>query len=127
MAKKTTKKTAIKGKTLKKLDSLNQTHGKEETFEPTTLEQVWGDDGTAKYSTMDDSNYEDQLNDMDKADIQSHAAQVGVIPVDNTELLKQKLMKEFHKHVNQYRRPTGPNDKNSLPSEEVQKILREGK
>ena len=127
MAKKTTKKTAIKGKTPKRLDKLSQTHGKEETFEPTTLDQIWGDDGTAKYSTMDDSDYEGQLNDMDKADIQTHASQVGVIPVDNTELLKQKLMKEFHKHVNQYRRPTGANDKNKRPSSEVQKILREGK
>ena len=127
MAKKTTKKTSIKGKTSKKLDSMSQTHGKEEKFEPTTLDQIWGDDGLAKYSTMEDSVYEQQLNDMDKADIQSHAAQVGVIPVDNTELLKQKLMREFYKHINAYRRPTTATENNKPPSDEIEKILREGK
>lgn len=127
MAKKTTKKTGIKGRASGKLDELSQTHGKEEKFEPTTLDQIWGDDGMSKYSTMDGVSYEEQLNNMDKADIQSHASKVSVIPVDNTELLKQKLMKEFYKHVNAFRRPTGSADSNEAPSQEIQKILGEGK
>ena len=28
---------------------MQQTHGKVETFQPTTLDQIWGDDGTGKY------------------------------------------------------------------------------
>ena len=127
MAKKINKKTSIKGKSKKKLEKLSQTHGKEDSFQPTTLEQVWGDDGLAKYSTLDSSEYEAKLLHMDKADIQSHASKVGVIPVDNTELLKQKLVKEFHKHVNQYRMPSQSGQTPEPPSEKVRQILQEGK
>ena len=43
-----------KKKTAKKTKKMQQTHGKVETFQPTTLDQVWGDDGTGKYSTNDE-------------------------------------------------------------------------
>jgi hypothetical protein len=123
MAKKTTKKTA-KGK---KLDNLAQTHGKEERFQPTSLEQIWGDDGMSKYSTFDPLTYEDALGDYSKVDLQTHATKVGVVPVDNTTLLRQRLMKEFHKHVNAYRMPTQPVNDPTIVSKEVRQILEEGK
>ena len=45
-------------KRTKKLESLSQTDGMsmdnaEQKFEPTTLDQVFGDDGTSKYKTLD--------------------------------------------------------------------------
>ena len=43
---KTSKKTSVK--------KMSQTHGKVEKFEATTLDQIWGDDGTSMYGTLDD-------------------------------------------------------------------------
>jgi hypothetical protein len=47
---------AAKRKTSKKatksIKNLSQAHGKEEKFEPTTLEQIWGDDGSTTYGTL---------------------------------------------------------------------------
>ena len=123
MAKKTTKKT-VKGK---KLNNLAQTHGKEEKFQPTSLEQIWGDDGMSKYSTFDPLTYEDALDEYSKVDLQSHATRVGVVPVDNVTLLRQRLMKEFHKHVNAYRMPSQPTNDPTVVSKEVRLILEEGK
>ena len=123
MAKKVTKKTA-KGK---KLNNLTQTHGKEEKFEPTTLEQIWGDDGMSKYSTLDELDYNEELDGYDKVDLQSHATKVGVVPIDNTTLLRQRLIKEFHKHVNAYRRPSLAGEDPTAVPKEVIEILKEGK
>ena len=51
---------AAKRKTTKKksLKNMSQAHGKVEKFEPTTLDQIWGDDGTSMYGTMQQSEYE---------------------------------------------------------------------
>ena len=122
--KKTTKKTT--GKT-KKMANLTQTHGKVEEFEPSTLDQVWGSDGTETYTTMDEGEYTDQLANMAKVDMQAHATKVGLIPIDNMEILRSRLKKQFRSHVNLYRRPkptTGPDPK---MSKEVRNILGEGK
>ena len=37
------------------LEDLSQAHGKEEKFVPTTLDQIWGDEGLSKYGTMEES------------------------------------------------------------------------
>ena len=43
----------------KSLSNVNQTHAKvEKKFEPTTLDQIWGDDGTSEYGTLDYENYQ---------------------------------------------------------------------
>ena len=48
---KISKKATAKKKSVK---NLSQTHGKEEKFEPTTLDQIWGDDGIKDYKPNDD-------------------------------------------------------------------------
>ena len=40
-----------------KLEELNQTHAKNETNNPTTLDQVWGDEGLGKYKTLNRDKY----------------------------------------------------------------------
>lgn len=111
----------------KKINELKQTHGKEENYEPTTLDQIWGDEGLGKYKTMDVETYEKSLSAMQKADIQKHAAEVGIVPVDNRQLLQKKLIGEFKKHVAAYRKPSQSKKKQEKPSNEVLKILREGR
>ena len=41
----------------KQISELSQTHGKVEDFKPTTLDQIWGDDGLSKYQTLDEVQY----------------------------------------------------------------------
>ena len=99
---KTPKKATAKRKSVK---NLSQTHGKEENFEPTTLEQIWGDDGSSAYGTLSETTYEDRLDDMNMSDLQTHASTVGIIPIDNRHTLRERLMREFRKHISSYKKP----------------------
>ncbi|MAF24190.1 hypothetical protein CL634_01185 [bacterium] len=125
MPKKTTKNTK---KTSKKLDSLNQTHGKvEESFEPQTLDQIWGDTGMWKYDTMDGEEYLNSLRGMNKSDLQTHATKVGVVPVDNREMLTSRLSREFKRFVSNYSVPPKEGKEPKKISKEIKKILSEGR
>lgn len=113
---------------MKKGKSLTQVHGKDEQFRPTTLEQIWGDTGERKYRTLDENEYLTWLNSVNKSDLQSHAAQIGIIPIDNRDLLVRKLLKEFRAHVASYTAPKAVNSATSKPvSDRVSKILAEGR
>lgn len=109
-----------------KLNNLSQTHAKEETTQPTTLDQIWGDTGMSKYKTLIESEYVNELNDMMKVDIQSHASKLGLIPIDNTDLLKRRLVAEFRKHISQFNKPSTAVQNENI-SKEARKILSEGK
>ena len=125
MPKKTTKNTR---KTIKKLDSLSQTHGKvEENFEPQTLDQIWGDTGAWKYTTMVKEEYIDSLKQMNKSDLQTHATKVGVVPIDNREMLTTRLVKEFNRFTSSYSVPAKKSEKPKRISKEIKKILSEGR
>ena len=121
---KISKKATAKKKSVK---NLSQTHGKEEKFEPTTLDQIWGDDGTSTYGTMVEDHYETQIDEMNMSDMQTHASRVGIIPIDNRNTLRERLLREFRKHVASYRKPVNnPSPEPSL-SKEMRKILYEGR
>ena len=121
---KISKKTTAKKKSVK---NLSQTHGKEEKFEPTTLDQIWGDDGSNVYGTMEETNYEGTLDDMNLSDLQAHASRVGIIPIDNRQTLRERLLREFRKHVSSYKKPIS--DPQSAPhlDKDVMSILSEGR
>jgi len=121
MKKKPTKKA-------KKLESLSQTHGKEEKdFEPTTLAQIWGDDGVSKYGTLNEGKYVEGLNDMHFSDVRTHAADLGLVPIDDRALLTKRLLSEFRRHVGEYTMPKENKEEPKKIDEEIQKILEEGK
>ena len=48
------KKTTAKKKQAKKVKEMVQTHAmvEQESYQPTSLNQVWGDDGSGKYKTL---------------------------------------------------------------------------
>ena len=121
---KISKKATAKRKNIK---NLSQTHGKEEKFEPTTLDQIWGDDGLSEYGTMQEEIYENQIDDMNMSDLQTHASRVGIIPVDNRATLRERLMREFRKHVNSFKKPVDASSPSGPPSKETMKILSEGR
>lgn len=120
---------ATKRKSSKKssLKNMSQTHGKTKEFEPTTLDQIWGDDGTGMYGTLDVASYENRLDDMNMSDMQTHASRVGIIPIDNRSMLRERLVREFRKHVSGYKKPTSAPEENPKISKEIEKILSEGR
>jgi|TARA_R100000700_G_scaffold41000_1_gene58987 hypothetical protein len=123
-SKKPAKRASAKKKPVQKL---NQTHGKQE-YQPVTLDQIWGDDGMGKYKTLKEEEYEQELNGMTRTDLHAHASKVGLIPIENTDQLKKRLMNEFKKHVAQYTKPVSQAAQKSLKlSKEAQKILEEGR
>lgn len=120
---------AAKRKTTKKksLKNMSQAHGKVEKFEPTTLDQIWGDDGTSMYGTMQQSEYEKRLDDMNLSDLQTHASRIGIIPIDNRNMLRDRLVKEFVKHVSAYQKPVKEDQAPTPLDNESMKILSEGR
>ena len=126
------KKTAKAKTTKKKLVELKQTDGMakpdpKQKFEPSTLDQVFGDDGVSRYKTLDDEVYEQVLDNMSKADLKNEAVRVGLLPIDNVQQLRSRLIREFRGHVSSYRRPVTQNQDPVEISDEVRKILEEGK
>jgi len=121
---KISKKSTAKRKNVK---NLSQTHGKEEEFEPTTLEQIWGDDGTSAYGTLNENAYTKKVDDMNMSDLQAHASTVGIIPIDNRHTLRERLLREFRKHVSSYKKPVHQAESTTHVNPEVIKILSEGK
>lgn len=88
-----------------KLEAMAQAHGKTEIFEPTTLDQILGNNGLSRYGTMDAQEYKKRLDVMPKTDLQTHATKVGLVPIDDRERMIKRLVHEFSLHVAQYRQP----------------------
>ena len=122
------KKSTIKGAKAKKTTkkpTTYQTHGKVEKSKPSTLDQVWGDTGLSRYGTLTLGEYKDKLRGMNRTDIQAHSTRLGVVPVENREMLEKRLVKEFEKHSSSYAKPDSPEQKTI--SSKAMKILGEGR
>jgi hypothetical protein len=117
------------------MKTMIETHGKVEG-EPTTLEQVWGFNAYARYGTLSEAEYEQSLREMNRSDLENHARKVGVVIVESSVRLKDKLTSEFHRYVASLEKSPsttstntkreGPIPKNTLP-EDVRNILAEGR
>jgi hypothetical protein len=129
------KAAASKSQKSSKLDDISQTHGKveedEPQYQPTTLDQIWGDDGTSKYGTLSEKTYTSELDELGLTDLHAHAAEVGIIPIDNRDMLEKRLIREFNKHANQYRKPMNVEPLNNEDTSKIPKkvwdILKEGR
>ena len=86
---------------------------------------MWGDTGGSRYGTLNVEEYKNQLQGMNRTDIQAHATRLGVVPVENREMLEKRLTKEFEKHTASYRKPDSPKTKEV--SAEAMRILSEGR
>lgn len=107
----------------KKMNELHQAHGKIEN--PVTLDQIWGDTGISKYGTLDLSEYEKYLDDLNKSDLQAHASKMNLVPVDDRKTLVERLKREFIKHASLYNKPS--NQSEIKISKRAKDILAEGK
>jgi len=110
----------------KKLENLSQTHGKLENIEYKTLDQIWGDTGLSKYKTTNLKEYIDYISEMNKSDLQAHANKVGLVPIDNRDMLTKRLISEFKKFISTFNVPK--NTDNSVGLDKRSKdVLAEGK
>ena len=64
---------------------------------------------------------------MNMSDMQSHASRVGIIPIDNRSMLKDRLIKEFRKHTSAYKKPVDNNEPSEDVPANIKKILSEGR
>ena len=118
----------VKGKNMAKkklkLNDLHQAHGKDESKETVqSLDQLWGDDGMSKYKTLDVVEYTQNLAEMNKSDLQNHAAKLGLVPIDSRELLVKRLVAEFKKHTTKYQPVRKQENKNQSKEAKVRKLL----
>jgi len=107
-----------------------QTHAMEEKqeFQKTTLDQIWGDEGNSKYGTLEESDYTSQIRAMNKSDLHSHAIKLGILPVENRELLTNRLVREFKKHVLSFKKPKESTAKKpKTVSKDLKSILAQGR
>lgn len=79
----------------KSVNSLSQTHG---ALAPTfDLDEQLGIRGP--YTVKNLKAYQTQLGEMGTADLQSHAHQIGVVPMDSRERLVNALERKFVEHT----------------------------
>ena len=127
---KTTSKSKKRSKATKpKREKMIQTHAMEEkeSFEKTTLDQVWGDEGYSKYGTLDEEEYTSSIRGLNKTDLHAHAVKVGILPVDNRQLLTSRLTREFKKYVLGFRKPKSEPKRKTKVSDDIKSILAEGR
>lgn len=106
-----------------------EVHGKVESpdLKPTTLEQVWGYNEMSRYGTKSESEYEQSLLGMNRPELESQARKMGVVVVENSERIRGKLIAEFRQHFASLQKPVNPPAYPQKISDEVRKILAEGR
>lgn len=67
-----------------------------------SLDQLLGGSGTWKYKTLDEEEYIKELKEMPWADLQTHAINNSIIPIDDRPRLINKLLVEFRNHRQKY-------------------------
>ena len=114
-----------KTKKTTKLESLNQTHAKEDTNQITSLDELWGYNRTSRYNTIDEKEYAANLRDMTRSALENHARALGSIIVEGTGRIRNDLMKLFRAYVLSLKKPTPSNpSKIKITPEMALKILK---
>jgi len=110
----------------KKIEELSQTHGKLENTQYKSLDQIWGDTGLSKYNTTNLQDYTNLINEMNKSDLQAHANKIGLVPIDNREMLTKRLVSEFKKFISSFNVPKNI-DNSVILDKKSKNVLSEGK
>lgn len=109
----------------KSVKNLKIVDAKVEDFKPTTLDQVWGEASTG-YQTNDSEEYQNFLKELGTADLQAHAIKSGVLPTESRERTVKRLIAKFKQSVAE-NRPLPAGKASKSPSEEIRRILSEGR
>lgn len=81
---------------LSKLESMEQTTGKEYTDQVRTLESVLGVKEVNEFGTANARVFEENISEMNLVDMQTLAVKIGVMPSPNKPNLKKRLLKAFN-------------------------------
>ena len=106
------------------LKNSKQVDGKIEELAPklTSLDALFGTNYN-KYSCGSLTEYEEQLNSMNTADLRAHAVTMGFMPSVDINRLKRKLVGEFQKYANSFlEKPTIKNNL-KLPPKNILDIM----
>ena len=109
-----------------KLDTLTQTTGKVQEVKQSKLDQIFGFNDMARYGTISEAEYTEQLLEMNKADLQTHALKLGIGIVSDIERQRNILLEKFRGYVAQLNRPE-PIKNVTKVSKAVERILAEGR
>ncbi len=111
------------------IKTMQETHGKKEESKPTptSLDQIWGDDGVWKYDTLDIQEYREKVATMTWSDLRGHATQHGLVPRGERPELEKKLIFLFEQHVGSYKKGGGSSDSRQQVSDAARRILEEGR
>ncbi len=105
-----------------------QINGKVDDGKPTMLDQLFNNhDDNAKYGTTSEDVYETQLNEMTRSDLEIHARKLRIGLVPETDRLRRNLLNEFRGYVAGLNRPNINLAKTQKPSDQLKKILAEGR
>lgn len=85
----------------KKWKSKNVADGRKQS-PPKSINDIIGFAGHSNYTTHDIKEYENQLNAMATADLQSHAIRIGVKPSSGRKALVTRLLREFKTNNSSY-------------------------
>ena len=116
-----------------KLSSLTQADGKLKDKTPLSkkqqIDKIFGDDGSSKFGTIDESVFVQKLEDLSNsvADMQNFAAQYGIKATDDIKDTKRKLLDEFRTHVQANKGQVGTTSTNSKITKEIRAILAGGR
>lgn len=110
-----------------KINSLTQTHAKVEASKPTSLDEIWGFNPLSRYQTFNESEYESNLKEMTRADLENHARAVGSIIVEDSERIRKELMKLFRAYISSLKKPTPLSTSNLKLTPDAKKVLNEGR
>lgn len=107
----------------KKLSDIKQVDGKlDNNLTPNDLDEILGT--TSKmYKTVDEEKYRSFLQEMNLADIQAHAIEVGLMPIDHRPTLVDRLLREFKKNTSTYKNFAAKN-KDNLSDKQKKDILK---
>ena len=111
---------------MSKKKQITECHAKEETLEPTTLEQIIGYNQLSRYNTVEVSVYEESLKEMNRTDLEAEARRVGTIILEDTARLRNSLLKDFGAFISSLNKPKHLTKAIKI-SKEVEKILQEGR
>ena len=114
---------------MSKKKKIIETHGKveNEKFQPTLLEQVWGQTDMSRYGTLSETEYNQKLENMTRADLEAHARQMGVVIVEHSPRLKDKLLAEFRTYVSLIRKPVEAAKGPTKLNDAALRVLAEGR
>ena len=117
-------------KKITKLSDLTQTHAKLEPEDengnivPTRLDQLLSSKaGFGKYGTLELEDYENEINQMNTAELRTHAIQKGLVPNSNPEKCRKQLKAAFQKHVATYKKPHYVDENLNLNNKKRQAVL----